>query len=96
MAQSASSKPAGRASPPPAPASNLSQNPKSNATKRKDDYSSEGVQDNDVFLLPGSDFQLVLAITVLSAAVRLFRIYQPTSVVFDEVQYVHVPVAPWL
>jgi dolichyl-phosphate-mannose-protein mannosyltransferase len=93
MARSASSKPAsGRSSPPPAPASsNPSQKPKSNATKRKDDYSSEGVQDNDVFLLPGSDFQLVLAITVLSAAVRLFRIYQPSSVVFDEVQYVHVP-----
>jgi dolichyl-phosphate-mannose-protein mannosyltransferase len=91
MARSATPKPAsGRSSPPPPPASNLGQKPKSNATKRKDDYSSEGVQDNDVFLLPGSDFQLVLAITVLSAAVRLFRIYQPTSVVFDEVQYVHV------
>jgi dolichyl-phosphate-mannose-protein mannosyltransferase len=94
MARSATPKPAsGRSSPPPPPAANPNpnQNPKSNATKRKDDYSSEGVEDNDVFLLPGSDFQLVLAITVLSAAVRLFRIYQPTSVVFDEVQYVHVP-----
>ena len=50
------------------------------------DYSSQGVTDNDVFLLPGSDFQLMGALTVLALAVRLFRIYQPSSVVFDEVQ----------
>jgi dolichyl-phosphate-mannose-protein mannosyltransferase len=88
MARSASSKPpAARPSPPPQ-TSPPTQKSKSKATKRKDDYSSEGVEDNDVFLLPGSDFQLVLAITVLAAAVRLFRISQPTSVVFDEVQYV--------
>lgn len=89
MARSASSQPPAAQAPPAPPASGLSQKPKSSkATKRKDDYSSEGVEDNDVFLLPGSDFQLMLGITVLSAAVRLFRIYQPTSVVFDEVQYV--------
>lgn len=88
MARSASSKPpAARASPPPA-ASAPAPKPKSKAAKRKDDYSSEGVEDNDVFLLPGSDYQLVIGITILAAAVRLFRIYQPTSVVFDEVQYV--------
>ncbi|KAK3298150.1 Dolichyl-phosphate-mannose-protein mannosyltransferase-domain-containing protein [Chaetomium fimeti] len=87
MARSASSKPpAVRASSPPV-ASDISQKPKTKATKRKDDYSSEGVEDNDVFLLPGSDFQLLVAITVLAAAVRLFRIYQPTSVVFDEVHF---------
>jgi len=57
-------------------------------TKAPDDYSSDGVDDNDVFLLPVSDYQIMLAITVLAAIVRLFRIYQPTSVVFDEVQYV--------
>ncbi|KAK4125133.1 glycosyltransferase family 39 protein [Parathielavia appendiculata] len=87
MARSASSKPpVARPSPPPqVPAP--SQKPKSKAMKRKDDYSSEGVEDNDVFLLPGSDFQLVLVITVLAAAVRLFRISQPTSVVFDEVHF---------
>jgi dolichyl-phosphate-mannose-protein mannosyltransferase len=88
MARSASSKPpAARPSPPPQ-TSAPTQKSKSKATKRKDDYSSEGVEDNDVFLLPGSDFQLVIAITLLAAAVRLFRISQPTSVVFDEVQYV--------
>ena len=53
---------------------------------KRSDYGSEGVTDNDIFLLPGSDFQLLLALTVVGAIVRLFRIYQPTSVVFDEVQ----------
>ena len=63
------------------------------AARRPDDYSSDGVQDNDVFLLPGSDFQILIGVTVLAAIVRLFRIYQPSSVVFDEVQYV-VPLPP--
>ena len=53
--------------------------------KRKD-YGSEGVEDNDIFLLPVSDFQLLGVLTVIAAVVRLFRIYQPSSVVFDEVQ----------
>jgi dolichyl-phosphate-mannose-protein mannosyltransferase len=53
--------------------------------KRKD-YRSEGVEDNDIFLLPASDFQLLGVLTVIAAVVRLFRIYQPSSVVFDEVQ----------
>lgn len=50
------------------------------------DYSSEGVTDNDIFMLPGSDFQLLGFLTAVAALVRLFRIYQPSSVVFDEVQ----------
>lgn len=50
------------------------------------DYSSHGVTDNDIFLLPGSDLQLLGLLTAVAAIVRLFRIYQPTSVVFDEVQ----------
>lgn len=54
-------------------------------TKRKD-YGSEGVTDNDIFLLPGSDFQLLGVLTAIATVVRLFRIYQPSSVVFDEVQ----------
>lgn len=52
----------------------------------KKSYASEGVKDNDVFLLPASDYQVMGALTVLAMAVRLFRIYQPSSVVFDEVQ----------
>ena len=50
------------------------------------DYSSHGVTDNDIFMLPGSDFQLLGFLTAIAAVVRLFRIYQPSSVVFDEVQ----------
>ena len=50
------------------------------------DYTSNGVTDNDIFLLPSSDLQVLLALTLLAAIVRLFRIYQPSSVVFDEVQ----------
>jgi dolichyl-phosphate-mannose-protein mannosyltransferase len=57
----------------------------SKASKKKD-YTSEGVQDNDIFLLPVSDFQVLGILTVVAAVVRLFRIYQPSSVVFDEVQ----------
>lgn len=56
--------------------------------RKPDDYTSEGVDDNDVFLLPVSDYQVMLGMTILGAIVRLFRIYQPSSVVFDEVQYV--------
>lgn len=50
------------------------------------DYTSHGVTDNDIFMLPSSDFQLLGVITVIAGLVRLFRIYQPSSVVFDEVQ----------
>lgn len=49
-------------------------------------YKSDGVEDNDVFLLPGTDYLVLLALTIVGAAVRIFRISQPTSVVFDEVQ----------
>ena len=50
------------------------------------DYTSDGVKDNDIFSLPSVDWQWLGALTVLGAAVRLFKIYQPASVVFDEVQ----------
>jgi dolichyl-phosphate-mannose-protein mannosyltransferase len=56
--------------------------------KKPVDYTSEGVDDHDVFLLPGSDYQAMIAVTVLATIIRLFRIYQPSSVVFDEVQCV--------
>ena len=49
-------------------------------------YQSEGVEDHDVFLLPVSDYWVVLGLMVLATAVRVYKIYQPTSVVFDEVQ----------
>ena len=53
------------------------------------DYTSEGVKDNDVFWLPASDYNIMFITTILAAIIRFYRIYQPTSVVFDEVQYVH-------
>ena len=56
------------------------------ATAKPTDYSSHGVTDNDIFMLPASDLQLLGILTVVAAVVRLFRIYQPSSVVFDEVQ----------
>ena len=49
-------------------------------------YASDGVEDHDIFLLPVSDYKIMLGITLIAAVVRLFRIYQPTSVVFDEFQ----------
>ncbi|KAL2758614.1 glycosyltransferase family 39 protein [Sodiomyces alcalophilus JCM 7366] len=54
---------------------------------KKTSYKSDGVQDHDVFLLPISDYQVMLVLTVLAVIVRLFRIYQPSSVVFDEVHF---------
>lgn len=73
---------------PPSPLSKQNHvDPRAQARK-PDDYTSEGVDDNDVFLLPVSDYQVMLGVTILGAIIRLFRIYQPSSVVFDEVQYV--------
>lgn len=65
---------------------NQTEKPKPQA-KKYDDYRSEGVEDNDVFLLPISDYQVMAILTIFGAIVRLFRIYQPTSVVFDEVHF---------
>lgn len=67
----------------------VEQSPKSSKTAslgKPKSYASHGVTDNDIFLLPGRDFQIMTALTILGLAVRLFRIYQPSSVVFDEVQ----------
>lgn len=84
MARPAGAPPQAERSPSP-PSPPAKDQPKA---KRPDDYTSEGVDDNDVFLLPVSDYQVMLGVTILGALVRLFRIYQPSSVVFDEVQYV--------
>lgn len=44
------------------------------------------VKDNDIFNLPASDYNVLFLLMVVAVGVRLFRIYQPSSVVFDEVQ----------
>ena len=64
------------------------QSKKQQQPAKKASYTSQGVRDHDIFNLPGSDWQLLVALTIVAAVVRLFRIYQPSSVVFDEVQYV--------
>ena len=56
------------------------------AAPKSKGFTSDGVKDNDIFLLPASDYQWMVLMTVIGAIVRLFRISQPTSVVFDEVQ----------
>jgi dolichyl-phosphate-mannose-protein mannosyltransferase len=61
-------------------------NSKGKFSKARSDYKSDGVSDNDVFRLPNYEFQLLGVLTALGSLVRLFRIHQPTSVVFDEVQ----------
>lgn len=50
-------------------------------------YTSPGVGDYNILKLKGADWQLVFLITAVAFVVRLFRIYQPTSVVFDEVHF---------
>ncbi|KAF2275062.1 dolichyl-phosphate-mannose-protein mannosyltransferase 1 [Westerdykella ornata] len=50
-------------------------------------YTSEGVSDHNVFNLPSSDWQLLGLLTLVACVVRLYRIYQPSSVVFDEVHF---------
>jgi dolichyl-phosphate-mannose-protein mannosyltransferase len=83
MANSASQKGSMRKSRSPAPPSQaLSQSSK----KGPKSYASEGATDNDIFLLPTNDYKIMGVMTALATAVRLFRISQPTSVVFDEVQ----------
>ncbi|WEW57533.1 Dolichyl-phosphate-mannose--protein mannosyltransferase 1 [Emydomyces testavorans] len=57
------------------------------AASKVSDYTSEGVKDNDIFNLPKADYKIMLVITALATIVRLFRIYQPSSVVFDEVHF---------
>ena len=64
----------------------ISRAPNGTTKGKPTDYTSHGVTDNDIFMLPSSDFQLLGLLTIVAAVVRLFRIYQPSSVVFDEVQ----------
>jgi len=56
------------------------------STTKRHEYTSDGVADHDVFWLPRFDYEIMFFSTVLATIVRLFRIYQPNSVVFDEVQ----------
>ncbi|KAI9819405.1 MAG: hypothetical protein M1826_001154 [Phylliscum demangeonii] len=55
--------------------------------RKQSSYQSAGVLDYDIFSLPSSDYYLLATLTLAAAVVRLFRIYQPSSVVFDEVHF---------
>ena len=62
--------------------------PKDRKSHKYTTYASDGVKSYDILNLSLSDYKLLALVTLVAAAVRLFRIYQPTSVVFDEVQCV--------
>ena len=62
--------------------------PSKGKSSKDNDYTSDGVNDNNIFELPSIDWAVLGVVTVVAFAVRLYRLYQPTSVVFDEVQYV--------
>ncbi|KXT10656.1 hypothetical protein AC579_6349 [Pseudocercospora musae] len=51
------------------------------------EYTSPGVKDNNVLNLKSSDWEVLAVVTAVALVVRLFRIYQPSSVVFDEVHF---------
>ncbi|KAK4555376.1 Dolichyl-phosphate-mannose--protein mannosyltransferase 1 [Recurvomyces mirabilis] len=50
-------------------------------------YTSHGITNNNLLHLPKHDWELLAALTLVALFVRLFRIYQPSSVVFDEVHF---------
>lgn len=51
------------------------------------DYTSEGVKDNGITNLKSRDWEMLTVLTIIALFVRVFRIYQPSSVVFDEVHF---------
>ena len=61
-----------------------SSNKGNKTVSRLGDYATN--KDHDIFSLPNSDYSVMLILTAVALCVRLFRIYQPSSVVFDEVQ----------
>ncbi|KEQ72514.1 dolichyl-phosphate-mannose-protein mannosyltransferase 1 [Aureobasidium namibiae CBS 147.97] len=50
-------------------------------------FASEGVENYDVSTLKSNDWLICGALSVVALFVRLFRLSQPTSVVFDEVHF---------
>jgi dolichyl-phosphate-mannose-protein mannosyltransferase len=65
--------------------------PTSKGVSKPTGFASEGVGNYDVTTLESDDWMVCGALSVVALFVRLFRISQPTSVVFDEVQYVSFP-----
>ncbi|KAK6439475.1 Dolichyl-phosphate-mannose--protein mannosyltransferase 1, partial [Oleoguttula sp. CCFEE 5521] len=48
---------------------------------------SDDIQDHNILNLSSNAWQALFGVTILAFFVRLFRIYQPSSVVFDEVHF---------
>ncbi|KAK3628339.1 Dolichyl-phosphate-mannose--protein mannosyltransferase 1 [Elasticomyces elasticus] len=57
------------------------------ASPSSTDYTSIGIRDNSITNLTSSDYESLGVLTLVALFVRLFRIYQPSSVVFDEVHF---------
>ncbi|KAF5596997.1 dolichyl-phosphate-mannose mannosyltransferase [Fusarium subglutinans] len=73
--------------PPPPPQPQTTAVTTTSKDTKNTSYQSDGVEDNDVFLLPLSDYWVALALILVATLVRVYKIYQPTSVVFDEVHF---------
>lgn len=58
----------------------------SKAASKNKSFASDGVDNYDVSTLKSNDWLICGALSIVALFVRLFRISQPTSVVFDEVQ----------
>ncbi|KAK3063640.1 Dolichyl-phosphate-mannose--protein mannosyltransferase 1, partial [Teratosphaeriaceae sp. CCFEE 6253] len=71
-------------SPPP---SNWTQSSPDKPPRPAYSSTSPGVTDNNLLNLRSSDWEALGALTLVALFVRLFRIYQPHSVVFDEVHF---------
>ncbi|KAG9613822.1 dolichyl-phosphate-mannose-protein mannosyltransferase 1, partial [Aureobasidium melanogenum] len=61
--------------------------PNTKAIAKPTGFASEGVENYDVSTLKSNDWLICGALSVVALFVRLFRISQPTSVVFDEVHF---------
>nr|OQO32634.1 hypothetical protein B0A51_00012 [Rachicladosporium sp. CCFEE 5018] len=59
----------------------------SNSSKSTTPSSSDDIHDHNILNLSSNAWQALFGVTILAFFVRLFRIYQPSSVVFDEVHF---------
>ncbi|KAK1810896.1 Dolichyl-phosphate-mannose--protein mannosyltransferase 1 [Friedmanniomyces endolithicus] len=71
----------------PSTTPNMTQSDPSKPPHPSYDYTSAGITDNSLLNLTTPDWEILAALTLVALVVRLFRISQPTSVVFDEVHF---------
>ncbi|KAK4539893.1 hypothetical protein LTR36_010287 [Oleoguttula mirabilis] len=89
MAPKSASRPANGLASPQKTQAQLNKNGTPNDTPDtlQSDSTAAGVTDNNLLNLQSSDWEMLGALTIVALFVRLFRIYQPSSVVFDEVHF---------